>query len=54
MAIVTGAAQGIGRAIANLLSEVGASVVIGDIQDSGNTVKEIRDHATEILTKELD
>ena len=43
VAIVTGAAQGIGRAIANLLSEVGARIVIGDIQDSGKTVKEIKD-----------
>jgi NAD(P)-dependent dehydrogenase (short-subunit alcohol dehydrogenase family) len=33
VAIVTGAAQGIGRAVANLLSDRGARVVINDISD---------------------
>ncbi len=41
VAIVTGAAQGIGRGIALVLAEAGASIVIGDIQDSSATVKEI-------------
>jgi pyridoxal 4-dehydrogenase len=35
VAIVTGGAQGIGRAIAEKLSEEGASVVIGDINEKG-------------------
>jgi len=35
VAIVTGSAQGIGRAIANKLSEEGASVVIADINEAG-------------------
>ena len=34
VAIVTGAAQGIGRGIANVLSKAGANIVIGDIQPS--------------------
>jgi NAD(P)-dependent dehydrogenase (short-subunit alcohol dehydrogenase family) len=37
VAIVTGSAQGIGRAIANKLSEEGASVVIADINEAGAT-----------------
>ncbi len=40
-AIVTGAAQGIGQGIALVLSEAGANVVIGDIQDASNTVRQI-------------
>ena len=34
VAIVTGAAQGIGRGIAQVLAEAGATIVIGDLQDS--------------------
>jgi 3-oxoacyl-[acyl-carrier protein] reductase len=42
-AIVTGAAQGIGRGIALVLAEAGAAVVIGDVQDASGTVGEIRE-----------
>jgi NAD(P)-dependent dehydrogenase (short-subunit alcohol dehydrogenase family) len=42
VAIVTGAAQGIGRGIALVLAEAGATIVIGDIQDASATVQEIR------------
>lgn len=42
VAIVTGAAQGIGRGIALVLAGAGARVVIGDIQDASGTVQEIR------------
>ena len=41
VAIVTGAAQGIGRGIALVLAEAGAAVVIGDVQDAIGTVREI-------------
>ena len=41
VAIVTGAAQGIGRGIALVLAGAGARVVIGDIQDATKTVAEI-------------
>ena len=41
VAIVTGAAQGIGRGIALVLAEAGAKIVIGDVQDASGTVQEI-------------
>jgi NAD(P)-dependent dehydrogenase (short-subunit alcohol dehydrogenase family) len=41
VAIVTGAAQGIGRGIALVLAEAGAAVVIGDLQDAIGTVRQI-------------
>ncbi len=43
VAIVTGAAQGIGKGIALVLAGAGARVVVGDIQDATGTVQEIRD-----------
>ena len=42
VAIVTGAAQGIGRGIAQVLAEAGATIVIGDLQDSTATADEVR------------
>ena len=41
VAIVTGAARGIGRGIAKVLSDAGAGIVIGDILDSADSVDEI-------------
>ena len=41
-AIVTGAAQGIGQGIALVLSEAGANIVIGDIQDASDTLRQIK------------
>jgi NAD(P)-dependent dehydrogenase (short-subunit alcohol dehydrogenase family) len=41
VAIVTGAAQGIGRGIALVLADAGAGVVIGDLKDATQTVREI-------------
>ncbi len=41
-AIVTGAAQGIGKGLALVLAEAGAAIAIGDIQDASATVDEIR------------
>ena len=42
VAIVTGAAQGIGKGIALVLAGAGANIVIGDIQDASPTVEEVR------------
>jgi 3-oxoacyl-[acyl-carrier protein] reductase len=39
VALVTGAARGIGQAIAVGLAERGATVVIGDIEDLGETTE---------------
>jgi 3-oxoacyl-[acyl-carrier protein] reductase len=41
VAIVTGAAQGIGRGIALVLAEAGAAVVIGDLQKADGTIAAI-------------
>ena len=41
VAIVTGAAQGIGRGIALVLARAGARVVIGDLKDATPTIREI-------------
>ena len=54
VAIVTGAAQGIGRGIANVLAEAGAKIVIGDLQDASSTVEEIRGNGGEAITMVMD
>ena len=43
VAIVTGAAQGIGRGIALVLAEAGARIVVGDLQDASETLRLIND-----------
>ena len=43
VAVVTGAARGIGRGIALVLAEAGASIVIGDLLDSSETVRMVKD-----------
>ncbi len=50
VAIVTGAAQGIGRGIAQVLAEAGATIVIGDLQDSTATADEVAPKAAEQAT----
>ena len=54
VAIVTGAAQGIGRGIANVLAEAGAKIVIGDLQDASSTAAEIRGKGGEAVTMVMD
>ena len=54
VAIVTGAAQGIGRGIANALAQAGATIVIGDLQDASGTVEEIRAAGGEAVTTVMD
>jgi NAD(P)-dependent dehydrogenase (short-subunit alcohol dehydrogenase family) len=43
VAIVTGAAQGIGRATAVVLARAGAAVAIGDLRHAGDTVAAVED-----------
>jgi 3-oxoacyl-[acyl-carrier protein] reductase len=55
VAIVTGSAQGIGRAIALRFSKEGASVVVTDIQDKGREVeKEIHSQGGKALFFKMD
>ena len=43
VAVVSGAAQGIGAVMAQALSEAGAKVLVTDVQDTANAVKRIKD-----------
>jgi 3-oxoacyl-[acyl-carrier protein] reductase len=54
VAIVTGAAQGIGAGIAVVLAEAGARIAIGDIQDASRTVREIGDAGGEAISRLMD
>lgn len=54
VAIVTGAAQGIGRGIALVLAEAGARIVIGDLQDASSTADEIRRGGGQAATMVMD
>ncbi|SFS91933.1 SDR family NAD(P)-dependent oxidoreductase [Halostagnicola kamekurae] len=55
-AVVTGAAGGIGRGIAELFGECGASVVLADIQEEKlqKTINELRDRNHSVLGVECD
>ena len=54
VAVVTGAAQGIGRGIAHVLSEAGANIVIGDILSAERTVSEIRETGGNAVSMVMD
>jgi len=54
VAIVTGAAQGIGKGIALVLARAGAKIVIGDIQDSSGTADELRASGAQAVTTLMD
>ena len=54
VAIITGAAQGIGRGIAHVLAEAGAKIVIGDINPADHTVSEIRKSGGEAVSMLMD
>jgi 3-oxoacyl-[acyl-carrier protein] reductase len=53
-AIVTGAAQGVGRGIAEILALAGARIAIGDVQDAGGTVAAIEELGGEAIAFEMD
>ncbi len=54
VAIVTGAARGIGRGIALVLAEAGASIVIGDLLDSSETVRLVEDLEGKAVSMQMD
>ena len=54
VAIVTGAARGLGRAYAEALAREGAAVVAGDVRDCADTIKAIRDAGGRALGVSLD
>jgi NAD(P)-dependent dehydrogenase (short-subunit alcohol dehydrogenase family) len=54
VAIVTGAARGLGRAYAVNLAKSGAQVVAGDVRDCADTIKEITKEGGEGLAIKLD
>ena len=54
VAIVTGAASGIGREIARVLAGAGARIVIGDLLDAQDAVDEIRDLGGEATAMRAD
>jgi 3-oxoacyl-[acyl-carrier protein] reductase len=53
-AIVTGAAQGIGRGIALVLANAGARVVVGDIQEADHVVREILSEGGDAVSMQID
>jgi 3-oxoacyl-[acyl-carrier protein] reductase len=56
VAVVTGAASGIGRAIADVLAAAGARVVLGDLDESGvrSAAREIADRGGAALAQRVD
>ncbi len=54
VAIVTGAARGLGQAYAIHLAKHGADVVAGDVRDCADTVKEIERNGGKALNIHLD
>ena len=54
VAIVTGAAQGIGRGIAHVLAEAGVKIVIGDIQPADRTVSEVKEIGSDAVSMVMD
>jgi NAD(P)-dependent dehydrogenase (short-subunit alcohol dehydrogenase family) len=54
VAIVTGAAQGIGRATALVLARAGAAVVVGDVQDAGDTIAAVENLGGRAISMTMD
>ncbi|KAF8756960.1 short chain oxidoreductase [Rhizoctonia solani] len=53
VAVITGAGQGIGRAIAHKLASEGYSLALGDITSNQGRLKEVADECTEIYKNTL-
>ncbi len=54
VAVVTGAARGLGRAYAEAMAREGAAVVAGDVRDCADTVTAIRSAKGRVLGVSLD
>ena len=54
VAIVTGAARGLGRAYAEAMAQEGAAVVAGDVRDCADTVQAIRQSGGRAIAVSLD
>ncbi len=54
VAMITGGASGIGRAIAELYAEEGADIVVADLQDGFDTIESVRARGRDALFCELD
>lgn len=54
VAVITGAAQGIGAAFAAGFAKEGAKIVIGDIADAGNTVKRVEKEGSKAIYVKTD
>jgi NAD(P)-dependent dehydrogenase (short-subunit alcohol dehydrogenase family) len=54
VAVITGAAQGIGAAFALGFAKEGAQIVIGDISDGMNTVKKVKEAGSEAIFLKTD
>jgi NAD(P)-dependent dehydrogenase (short-subunit alcohol dehydrogenase family) len=54
IAVITGAAQGIGAAFAVGFAREGAKIVIGDVADAGNTVKRVEKEGSEAIYVKTD
>jgi len=54
VAIITGAARGIGRVLANRLSDEGAKVIVADLLDAKVVVDEVREKGGEAIEVRTD
>jgi NAD(P)-dependent dehydrogenase (short-subunit alcohol dehydrogenase family) len=54
IAVITGAAQGIGAAFAVGFAREGAKIVIGDLADAGNTIKRVEKEGSEAIYVKTD